>query len=69
MSKTYFKLTQSRYGFSHSPVDSSAPSILTPWVQVPSIPSIYIQIVSCGKDENKQKEVEIGPFLNIVTFC
>ena len=33
--------------------DPSTPSMLL---------SIYICIVSCGKDENKQKEVGIGPF-------
>ena len=50
----------------HSSVDSSLPSILPPRVQVPSTPSaflsIYIWIVSCGKDENKQKEAGIGQF-------
>ena len=55
-------------------MDSSAPSILPPWVRVPSTPStlfsIYIvQIVylsfelECEKNENKQKEAGIGPFL------
>ena len=44
------------------------PSILPPWVRVvPSTPSmllsIYTWFVSCRKDENKQKEAEIGPFL------
>ena len=53
-------------------MDSSAPSILLPQVQVPSTPStlfsIYIvQIVylsiglECEKNENKQKEAVIGP--------
>ena len=57
-------------GCRHSSVDSSAPSILLPRVQVPSTPSmlfsIYIiQIVylsfelECKKNENKQKEAGI----------
>ena len=54
-------------GCRHSSVDLSAPSILPPRVRVPStqsnLLSIYIWIVSCGKDENKQKEAGIGPFL------
>ena len=53
----------------HSSVDSSTPSILPPWVWVPSTPStllsIYIWFESCRKDENKQKEAGIGPFLYI----
>ena len=52
-------------GCRHSSVDSSAPPILLPWVQVPSTPStllsIYIWIVSCGRYEIKQKEAGIGP--------
>ena len=51
-------------------MDSSAPSILPPWVRVPSAFSIYIvQIVyfsfelECESNENKQKEAGIGPFL------
>ena len=50
----------------HSSVDSSAPSILPPRVRIPSTQSMlfssYIWIVTCRKDENKQKEAEIGPF-------
>ena len=53
-----------KLGCHHSSVDSCAPSILPPWVQVPSTPSmlfsIYIvQIVylsfelECEKNENK----------------
>ena len=42
----------------HRSVDSYAPSILQPWVRVPSTPfsllSIYILIESCGKGKNKQ---------------
>ena len=53
-------------GCCHSSVDSSARSNLPLWVQVPSTPStllsVFIWIVSCWKDENKQKEVGIGPF-------
>ena len=55
-------------GSCHSSVDSSASSILLPWVWVPSTPPtllpIYIWIVSCGKNENKQKEAGIGPYKN-----
>ena len=43
----------------HSSVDSSSPSILQHQVRIPSTPSmllsIYIWIISCGEDENKQK--------------
>ena len=46
-------------------MDSSAPSIHL-WVQVPGtqtrLLSIYVCIVSCEKDEKRQKEAEIGPF-------
>ena len=59
-------------GCCHSSVDLSAPFIVHPWVRVPSRPStlfsIYIfQIVylsfelDCEKNENKQKEAEVGP--------
>ena len=62
-------------GVPHCSVDSSAPSILPPWVWVPSTPSllfwIYIvQIVNlsfeleCEKNENKQKEARIGQLKN-----
>ena len=54
-------------GCRHSSVNSLAPFILPPWIRVPGTPtmllSIYISIVSCGKDENKQKEAGIGPLL------
>ena len=56
-------------GCRHSSVESSAPTILPPWVQVPSTPSmllLFIVIVlylSCEKNENKQKEAGFGPFL------
>ena len=57
----------------HSSVDSSAPSILPPRVQVPSTQSMLysiniVQIVYLSfeleikKNENKQKEAEIGSF-------
>ena len=60
-------------GCRYSSVDSSAPSIMPPRVQVQSTPStlfsIYIvQIVylsfelECEKNKNKQKEAGIGPF-------
>ena len=57
-----------------SSVDSSAPSILPPWVRVPSTPSMLFSIfifqivylsfeLECEKNENKQKEAGIGPLL------
>ena len=56
-------------GCRHSTVDLSVPSILLPPVRVSSTPSmllsIYIWIMSCGKNKNKQKEVGIGPFKNV----
>ena len=56
------------------------PSILLPWVRVPSTPSTlfstYIaQIVclsfelECEKNENKQKEAGNGPFLKKIPKC
>ena len=51
-----------KVGCRHSSVDSSVPSILPPWVRVPSTPSMLLWIVSCGKYQNKQKEAAIGPF-------
>ena len=57
-------------GCCHSSVDLSAPSILTVRVWVPSTPStllsICIWILSCGKDEIKQKEDGIGPLKTII---
>ena len=51
--------TFSSRGCRHGSVDSSEPSHLLPWVRFQSTPtiilSIYIWIVSCGKDENKPK--------------
>ena len=48
-------------------MDSSAPSILLPQVQIPSTPttlsSIYICIVWCRKDDNNPKR---GPLKNVV---
>ena len=55
-------------GWGHSSVDSSEPSILPPRVQIPSTPallSIYIWIVSCGKDKNKPKRDRDRPIKNI----
>ena len=60
-------------------MDSSAPSILPPRVQVPSTPSMLfsinnVQIVNlsfeleCENNENKQKEEGIGTFLKIVKY-
>ena len=68
------QLKSREFGFHHSSVDLSAPSILPPQVQVLSTPSmlvsIYIvQIVYLSfelereKKENKQKEAGIGSFL------
>ena len=54
-------------GCCHSSVDSSAPSILRPWVRVSSPPStllsIYIWFVSCRKDENKLRRPGLAHFL------
>ena len=55
----------------HSSVDSSAPTILLPRVQVPSTPStncyiVFMLYLSCEKNENKQKEAGFGPFLKYV---
>ena len=61
-------------GCHHSSVDSSAPSILQPRVQVPWTPSTLFFNLHCSncllaiwigmwKKENKQKEAVIGPFL------
>ena len=60
-------LKLSLLGCRHSLVDSSAHSIMQPWVRVPSTPStIYQFILICAirKDENKRKEAGIGSFLN-----
>ena len=61
-------------GGRRSSVDSSAPSILPPWVPIPSTPStllsIQIQVVKYWKDTNKQKNgAGIGPLKqsNLVT--
>ena len=55
------------WGGRHSSVVSSAPTILHPWVQIPSTPSVLFQFLLLKlwweKDDNKQKEAEIGPFL------
>ena len=55
-------------GCRHSSVDSSAPTILPPWVWAPSTPStllsfiVFVLYLSCEKNENKEKEVWFGPF-------
>ena len=52
----------------HSSVDLPAPTILPPWVRVPSIPStlfsfiIFVLYLSFEKNGNKQKEAGFGPF-------
>ena len=60
----------------HSSMDLSAPTILPPWVRVPSTPStllsiiVFVQCLSCEKNKNKQKEAGFGTFKkhNDVTF-
>ena len=53
-------------GCHHSSVDSCAPSILPPWVRVPSTPStllsIYIWIASCGKDKKNKMRPGLAHF-------
>ena len=49
-------------GCRHSSVDLSVPTILPPWVQIPSTPSMLLSFIvivlylSCEKNKNKQKE-------------
>ena len=49
-------------GYRHSSVDLSVPTILPPWVQIPSTPSMLLSFIvivlylSCEKNKNKQKE-------------
>ena len=60
------KLYQNNYrGCRHSSVDSSAPTILPPWVRVPSTPSfiVFVLYFLCEKNEKEQKEAGLGPFL------
>ena len=58
-------------GCLHSSVDLSAPTILLPQIRVPSTPStlfsfiVFVQYLSCEKNENKQKEAGFGPFKKI----
>ena len=54
-------------GCHHSSVDSSAPTILPPWVRVPSTPYMFLSFIvkfvlylSYEKNENKQKEAGFG---------
>ena len=52
-------------GCRHSSVDSSAPSILLPRVQVPSTPSMFLSIYIdlCHEEKTKiNKKAGIGPF-------
>ena len=53
-------------GCHYNSVDLSAPTILPPRVRMLSTPymllSMYIWIMSCGKDENKQKKPESAHF-------
>ena len=64
-----------KQGRRHSSVDLSMPSIQPPCIRVPSTPSmlfsiyiaqtVYLSIeFEYEKNENKQKEAGIGPFLN-----
>ena len=53
----------------HSSVDSSAPTILSPRVRVPSTLSMLLSFIvkfvlylSCEKNENKQKDAGFGPY-------
>ena len=56
-----------REGGRHSSMVLSAPTILWPRVQIPSTPSMRFQFVLLElyweKNENKEKEAKIGPFL------
>ena len=63
---TYVRVSQ-LLGCRHSSVDSSAPTILPPWVHIPSTPSTlfivkFVLYLCWEKDENKQKEAGFGPF-------
>ena len=58
-------------GCRHSLAGTCAPSILLPWVQVPSTPSMLLSFevkfvvylsLHCEKSKNKQKEAGFGPF-------
>ena len=51
-------------------MDSSAPSILPPWVRVPSTTSTLLPNLSlhCEKNESKQKEARFGPKRRLVTL-
>ena len=52
-------------GGRHCSVVSSAPTILRPWVRIPSTPSMLFSIcieIVMRKNKNKQKEAGIGPF-------
>ena len=54
-------------GGPHSSMVSSAPTILRPWVRIPSTPSMLFQFVIdlwCGKDENKRKRGRDWPIFN-----
>ena len=62
-------------GCCNSSVDSSAPTILPPQVRVPSMPSMllpfivkFVLYLSCEKNENKQKEAGLGPFLKHICY-
>ena len=53
-------------------VDSSAPTIISPWVRVPSTPSMLLSLtvkillyLPCEMNEKKQKEFGSGPFMKI----
>ena len=62
------------WGGRHSSVDLSAPSILRPWVQIPSTTStslykfILYLLSYCEKNKNTEEEAGIGSFLTFKTF-
>ena len=47
----------------HSFVVSSAPTILQPWVRIPSTPSTLFSICDVKKTKINEKEVGFGPYL------
>ena len=67
----YSCLKDTKLGCRHSSVDSSVPTILLPWVQIPNKPSMllffivkFVLYLSCEKNENKtKKESGFGRFL------
>ena len=63
------KVTNYRGGFHHSSMDSSAPTILLPWVWVPSWPSMLLSFIvkfvlysACVKNKNTQNRPCLAHF-------